>query len=419
MEKGIRMLSRIALAVPVAVAITVAVLYTSVSKPVTPTVPDTSTSETTTTAVPQEEPPADPPERFASEGIPVGPASAIVGQSTAYSFVESDEYGAPVKVAAIDLRTGKERWQSTLSAQPTNGLAGPALSTLGVAPQPDGGEHLVYSGIRTDLGAGTQEDAHHVVVSALETTWGAEQWTATTPMPEGFADDTTVSMIGADAHFIVCSVSASGMLPRAIVVNVATRAAAWTEPGFQPLGLVGTMVIGTILSETYESSGPLQALAADTLAPAWTRPDLDDAGNKVVAPHVIQALGRKISDPNTYLLDPDSGAVIADLPDNYDCISDQRDTIICESFNALIGVDAATGGQLWQLPDESTGRTRPTLRSAFHGRVYAEAEHTAVTLDTRTGHDVTPDAVIAPEVVVPGLGLVSEDHTLYAYPATR
>lgn len=409
------MLARTVLAVPAAVVVTLAASCTSVSNPVATTVPDTSTVKTTTD-VPQEPPPADPPERFASEGIPVGPQDAIVGQSTAYSVAEPDEYGAPPEVAAVDLRTGEERWRSALSAQPSIGLTGPASSTLGVTPQPDGGEHLVYSGIRTEQGAGTQEDDHHVVVGTLDSMSGAEQWTVTTPLPEELADDITVSVAGADARFVVCSVSASGMLPRAVVVNVAAGTAAWTEPGFQPLGLIGTMIIGTGLSETYEVSGPLQALTADTLAPAWTRPDLDDVGNKVIAPHVVQAPGRGISDPNTYLLDPNTGAVIADLPDRYDCRSDQRDTVICESFNALIGVDAATGGQLWQLPDES--RTRPALRSAFHGRVYASAEHTAVTLDTRTGRDVTPDAVIAPEVVVPGFGLVHEDHTLYAYPAT-
>lgn len=413
------MLPRVVVAVPVAVVVTLAASCTSVSNPVATTVPDTSTGETTTTtSVPQESPPADPPERFASEGIPVGPADAIVGQSTAYSFAEQDEYGAPIEVTAVDLRTGEERWRSALSAQPTIGLTGPATSTMGVARQPDGGEHLVYAGTRTDQGAGTQEDDHHIVVGTLDARSGGEQWTVTTPLPEGFADDTTISVTGADAGFVVCSVSAPSMLPRALVVNVSTRTAAWTEPGFQPLGLIGTMVIGMTLSETYESSGPLQALTADTLASAWTQPDLDDLGNKVIAPHVIQAPGRKIGDPNTYLLDPNTGAVIADLPDRYDCVSDRRDSLICESFDALIGVDATTGGQLWRLPDESTGRLRPTLRSAFHGRVYAEAEHTAVTLDTRTGRDVTPDAVIAPEVVVPGFGLVREEHTLYAHPAT-
>ncbi len=73
--------------------------------------------------------------------------------------------------------------------------------------------------------------------------------------------------------------------------------------------------------------------------------------------------------------------------------------------------------RLWQLPDANTGRIRPALHTAFHGRVYAEAKHTAVTLDTRTGADVTADAGIAPHIVVPGYGLVVEDHTLYAHPA--
>lgn len=186
-------------------------------------------------------------------------------------------------------------WRSALSAQPTIGLTGPATSTMGVARQPDGGEHLVYAGTRTDQGAGTQEDDHHMVV-------------------------------GSDRR--------GCRLRRLFGVR-----AQYAPPGTR----------GKRLNPHGRVDG----------ASAWTQPDLDDLGNKVIAPHVIQAPGRKIGDPNTYLLDPNTGAVIADLPDRYDCISDQRDTIVCESFNA----------------------------------------------------------VTAPEVVVPGFGLVREDHILYAYPA--
>lgn len=414
------MLSRL---VPVAIAVALTASCTTVSKPAAApatTPPSIAADEPTTERSEPAAPPlADPPERFAADGVPVGPQNALVGQSVAYSYAESDSYDAPVQVVAIDLGTGEERWRWTPDARPTVGLAGPASSTMGVVSLPGGGEQLVYAGSRTDQGTGTTQDDHHVAVTAVDAASGTELWTVTAPLPDGFADDTTITVTGADENHVLCSISTSGQLPQALVVNTATSTATWTEPGFQPIGLAGTRIIGFRISETYESSGPLQALAVDTLAPAWTRDDLDDPGNKVLRPTVLLAPGRQIGDTNTYLLNPADGKLIADLPDRYECVADQRDTIVCESYDTLIGVDAASGTQLWQLPDASSGRIQPTLHTAFHGRVYAEATHTAVTLDTRTGADVTPDTGIAPNIVVPGYGLVTEDHTLYAHPAIR
>jgi outer membrane protein assembly factor BamB len=414
------MLSRLVPTVPVVIAVALAASCASVSRSVEPiTTPSASADTPSTTDRPEATTPlADPPEQFASEGVPVGPQSAIVGHSAAYSYAEPDSYDAPVEIVAIDLRTGQEQWRWSRKAWPSIDLAGPMASTLGIAAQSDGGEQLVHVGTYTDQGTGTTQDDYQVSVAAIDTTSGTELWTASFPLPDGFANDTEVSMTGADEHFVVCSVTAPDQLPRALVIDAATHTAAWTDPGFQPVGLAGTRIIGTQISETYDTSGPLQALTVDTLVPAWTRDELDDPANKLVTPSVVQAPGNKpLSDPNTYLLDVVDGTQIADLPDLYDCVSDLQDTIVCESFNALIGVDAATGQQLWQLPDTRNGRIKPTLLTAFHGRVYAKAEHTAVTLDARTGVDVNTDTMIAPQTVIPGYGLVREDHTLYAHPA--
>lgn len=410
------MLSRL---VPVAIAVALTASCTTVSKPAAApatTPPSIAADEPTTERSEPAAPPlADPPERFAADGVPVGPQNALVGQSATYSFAESDSYDAPAEIVATDLGTGEERWRWAPDARPTVGLTGPASSTMGVASLPGGGEWLVFAGSRTDQGTGTTQDDHHVAVTAVDTSSGTELWTVAAPLPDGFTDDTTITVTGADEKHVLCSVTESGQLPRALVVDASARTATWTAPGFQPIGLAGNRILGFRIDETYESSGPLQALAVDTLAPAWTRDDLDDPANKLLTPTVLLAPGRQLGDPNTYLLNPVDGKLIADLPNRYECVSDQRDTIVCEGYDTLIGVDAASGRQLWQLPD--AGRVQPTLHTAFHGRVYAEATHTAVTLDTRTGADVTPDAGIAPDIVVPGFGLVTEDHTLWAHSA--
>ena len=409
------MLSRLA---PVAIAVALTASCTTMSEPPAPaTTPSTSADEPTTTERPEPAPPADPPERFAVDGVSVGPQKALVGQSATYSYAESDSYGAPAQIVATDLGTGEERWRWAPDALPTIGLTGPATSTMGLASLDGGGEWLLYAGSRTDQGTGTTQDDHHVAVTAVDTSSGTELWTVATPLPDGFADDTAITVTGADEHHVLCSVSTSGQLPRALVVDTSARTATWTEPGFQPIGLAVNRILGFRISETYESSGPLQALAVDTLAPAWTRDDLDDPANKLLTPTVLLAPGRQIGDATTYLLNPTDGKLIAELPDRYECVADQLDTIVCEGYDTLIGVDSTSGRQLWQLPDANSGRIQPTLHTAFHGRVYAKATHTAVTLDTRTGVDVTPDAGIAPHIVVPGYGLVIVDHTLYAHPA--
>ena len=125
------MLSRL---VPVAIAVALTASCTTVSKPAAARQRRHQASRPTSrrravrtggTAL------ADPPERFAADGVPVGPQNALVGQSVAYSYAESDSYDAPVQVVAIDLGTGEERWRWTPDARPTVGLAGPASSTMG------------------------------------------------------------------------------------------------------------------------------------------------------------------------------------------------------------------------------------------------------------------------------------------------
>lgn len=416
-----RLVPRLVPVVPVAIAVGLAASCAPEPRPVPATTTTSSSTGGTTTAErsePAAPPLADPPERFASEGVPVGPEDAVVGRTATYSYADRENYQEPADIVAIDLRTGEERWRWTPTAYAAVGLTGLVSSTLGIASHADGGELLVHAGTTTDEGAGTQQDVHHAAVTAVDAATGTVLWTVTAPLPEGFGDDATITVTGVDEHVVVCTVTGAGQLPRALVVDTATTTATWTEPGFRPIGLAGSRIIGARLGETYEVSGPLQALAVDTLAPVWTREELDDPGNAVLAGAVVLAPGRQISDTNTYLLDPVDGRVIADLPGRYDCVHDRRDTVVCASAEALIGVDAATGGRLWQLPDAATGRVQPTLRTAFHGRVYVEAAHTAVTLDARTGADVHPDAGVAPQLVVPGYGLVGQGRSLFAHPAT-
>jgi hypothetical protein len=145
--------------------------------------------------------------------------------------------------------------------------------------------------IFTDQGNGTTQEDYRVSVAAIDTTSGTEMWLASFP-PCGFTNDTRNSMTGADEHFVVCSVTGTRPTP-ARTGDQRPHIPTWTEPGFQPIGLAGPRIIGARITEPYETSGPLHVLAVDTLAPAWTRDDLDDPATKLVTPSVVQAPGDK------------------------------------------------------------------------------------------------------------------------------
>lgn len=68
------------------------------------------------------------------------------------------------------------------------------------------------------------------------------------------------------------------------------------------------------------------------------------------------------------------------------------------------------------------GSVAPELHAAYRGLLYTAADNGDVILNARTGADEVVNVAIAPDLVVPGYGLVRDDSNgdnwLLAYPAT-
>jgi hypothetical protein len=354
----------------------------------------------------------DPPRNFSSRNFSVGPVDAVVGQDLAYSFTDQRADSGAV-VQAIELRSGEERWRAAIDAHPSSRPVGDSpLSSLVVGPDAAGKESVAYTGLRVTRGSGTQRDRWDVVVGILSAASGTWLGSVRAELPPGFdPTDTSALLAGANSHYVVSSVSDVGNLPVSLVVDPRTRTTAWTEKGFLALGLAGDVIVGMQIDDEYGSSGPLRVLDAATRAPIWTGqeqvPRLD---TRIVAPGIIQILNKTIplESSSTYLIDTKNGNRLADLGDQYRCVFDQREILVCDGNNALIGLEVATMRELWRLPESH--RVQPKLHTAYHGLVYTEGSNNVI-LDARTGRDAIPSAAIA------GFGLVRRDR-LYSYLAT-
>jgi outer membrane protein assembly factor BamB len=364
----------------------------------------------------------DPPRNFtANRGVAVGPGEAVVGRAQAYSYAESTSGSSGTAIQAIDLLSGDPRWRGPIDARPAGGALrdGPS-STLAVVAGAGGKENLAFTGLRVTPGSGTAQDRREVVVGMLDTTSGTVLWSVQTDLPPEFdVSDSHVLMAGANEHHVVTSVSGTGNLPLSLIVDARTRTAAWTDKGFLAVGVDDTVVLGVRIDDEYGSTGPLQALDMASRAPLWTSQlTVANYEPRLVAPGIIQIPDSRPFESHTYLLNTKNGNQLTDLPDRYQCVFDQRDVVACDANDALVAMESTTMRELWRLPEASSNRVKPTLHTAFHGLVYTEGQRTPVVLDARTGRDAVTDAVIAPDIVIPGFGLAKKDHTLYAYPAT-
>jgi outer membrane protein assembly factor BamB len=351
----------------------------------------------------------------------VGPDDAVVGREQAYSYGESTGAGSGAAIQAIDLVSGDQRWRGLIDARPTGGALrdGPS-STLRVVRGGDGKEMLAFTGLRVTPGSGTEQDRREVVVGMVDTTSGTVLWSVEADLPSGFdVSDSRVRMAGANEHHVVSSVSDTGNLPVSLVVDVRSRTVAWTAEGFLAVDLDDGVVIGVHIDGEYSASGPLQVLDVASRSPLWTsRHKVADYDLRLVAPGIVQIPESRPFESHTYLLNTKNGNQLADLPDRYRCVYDQRDTVVCDARDTLVALESTTIREIWRLPEPSSNRVKPTLHTAFHGLIYTDGQRTPVILDARTGRDVVSDAVIAPDIVTPGFGLVKKDHKLYAYPAT-
>jgi hypothetical protein len=387
----------------------------------------------------------DPPQDFPDgAGIAVGSADAVVGDGLAYSFNGSDTQGGSADgdqmptVHAIALGSGDDQWQRPLP-ELTFPLTGPSLPPLAVTAAPGGGQLVYYAGIALVKGTGTQADQLKLEVGALNPQSGVPGWVTQVNLSSDFLDteesitgDVSAGIIGVDRDHLVVEVNGSDEAPVTFVLSTTSHALSWTASAFQPTGLTGDVVVGMTVADAFSDSGTPEALNARTGEMTWTDSSLDVSTHgvsgtpAVVSPSIATFEFDGTFSDETYLLSTSDGTVLKKLPDAYQCMYDQVSVVACYSSGingaSLIGFDAASLNELWGLPNPAGARIAPDLHAAYKGLLYTEADNGDVILNARTGADLVTDVPIAPDVVVPGYGLVSDnsngDDTLLAYPAT-
>ena len=390
----------------------------------------------------------DPPKGFPdSSGITVGSADAVVSGGLAYSFDGSDTQGGSddgdqvPTVHAIALRSGDDRWRRPLP-ELTFPLTGPGLPPLAVAAAPGGGQLVYYAGIALIKGTGTQADQLMLKAGALDPRTGAPGWSTQVKLPADFVDteesitgDVEAGIVGADRDHLVVEVldqtDDTDQEPVTFGLSTTSHTLLWTASGLDPAGLAGDAVVGVAVGDAFSDSGTPEGLNAQTGKVLWNDSSLtvltegESGPPAVVSPSIAAFESEGLFSDATYLLSTGNGTIRKTLPDSYTCMYDQVSIVACYAGEingaSLIGFDATTLKQLWKLPDPAGTRIAPELHAAYKGLLYTAADNDDVILNARTGADevVVP---IAPDLVVPGYGLVRDDsdgdNALLAYPAT-
>jgi outer membrane protein assembly factor BamB len=239
-------------------------------------------------------------------------------------------------------------------------------------------------------------------------------------------------LLGADRDHLVAEVTSPDDAPATFALSTITHALSWQATGFQPTGLADGLVVGMTVAGGLSDFGTPEALNAQTGAAAWSASGLNvntaalPGGPAVITPDIVSFEANGVMDDQTYLVSTQSGKVLKTLPGSYACKYDQVSVVACYYSAAttanLIAFDVTSLNELWELPDPAGTRIAPQLHAAYKGLLYTEADNGDVILNARTGTDLVANVPIAPDLVVPGYGLVNNesngDNTLLAYPAT-
>jgi outer membrane protein assembly factor BamB len=361
----------------------------------------------------------DPPRQFDAEPAVVGSPDAVVGLGRMYAFAAE----SPRDVQAVSL-DGGPGWQTAIDGESqVTGLTGHLPRTLAVVPGAGSAEQVDYVGVQLIPGSGTARDRRRVVVGALDGESGRPVWSMPVTPADGLElERASVSIAGADPRHLVVRVEPDGIdePPAALVVDVATRSAAWTARGFRAGGLAGNLILGLRVDSNSSDYGNPEALDVDTRAPVWASPDKAstlDVEQVLLAPRLALFTADAI-EPRTRFVDPASGRVLAELPARQQCRYDGRDVLVCADGDGLTALDATSARTLWSLRAGDTGRDVPDLHAAYHGFVYAWSEHGGVILDGHTGRDLLTGLTVAPDTVVPGYGVVADRDGLAVHRAT-
>lgn len=400
---------------------------------------DTPTGADRSPRPPREAPHAlpdiDPPLHFAADAVPLGttgPGGYVVDDTAIYYVTEDGT------LVSRELATGRRRLSVSFDTYDDSSPSQPAVS--------DGRVFVAYQTEVRGTGTQADRFPVRVRAldaKTGKTLWTtdlaqrfSDKWDARfAPAPRVFA---------ADAEHVVVS-ELFGLDTFTEVLTAEDGKALWKDPSFVPVAFDGQVLVGqAIQAQDYEAVPPVGRAVADG-STRWTLPaspfggsglvtwdgvpeagsthqtyltaDFDGANGLDPPPYVLLY---RVADGKRFLgMDADIAGI-----QHGDCRHDGLRTLVCGTDRAVVAYDARSGRKLWKLPDKAAGRVAPEVTALRHGIVYGRTDNGPVALDARTGRDKATDLAITPEYVGRGFGIApkgedgADQLVLYLHPAT-
>ncbi|UUY52321.1 PQQ-like beta-propeller repeat protein (plasmid) [Streptomyces yangpuensis] len=322
---------------------------------------------------------------------------------------------SPTGVQVIDLTDG-----SVLGEESARGEALREDSDGFILPPVLAGNEVLVPFLLTTPASGTHTAGAMVELVAISTAPPYKAaWRTTVKLPEWTFQSSgkvKVAAVGADGGTAVVTVTGDDNAV-SYGIDTASHALRWTQPGLEAVHTGTGMTVGLFHIEplTYVPLG----VDLTTGTEKWRGEKIYAARMEAAAAGTVRITGPQVGENGDQLLDVATGKARATMPPGLrsaSCTYDRAATLVCTPGFAVVGVDAATGKQLWALKDGEAGRTPPTVTAVWHGRIYGRAVGGPVVLDARTGADMPTKPEAAPLLVTEYTGLVLDDRRLYSYP---
>ena len=387
---------------------------------------------------------ADPPQAFDAAkpvAIPIEGVKTNMAGNVTSSFLTLRDRTAyivtPKGMAAVDILTGKQTWTVPFEGTPGDpyNQSGPFVNTTGPRP-PAVTDKLVAAAVPIKMPEqGTTPSYPALSVIAADPA-GKKAWQVNIKIPaDQYADanDAITKVVAVTDKAVIATYNRKGDNVITVALDPATGKTIWDHKDYDAGSVYGNVVVGTDYNVA-ENSSMTQATALDVAtgeqkwAGALRSLDLtvfpSDPG--LVA---VYHSDYGTTDPYLLFLDAATGAEKGKVSGKgqyeksaFSCDYDQQSVLLCSSMaNGLVGYDAKTGKELWSLPDQASGRVQPQVSVVWHGVVYGKTNGgTPITLDGKTGKDISTDVGAAPYWVSKygGIG-VDKDGVPLAYPVKQ
>ncbi|GAA4960821.1 PQQ-binding-like beta-propeller repeat protein [Yinghuangia aomiensis] len=377
----------------------------------------------------------DRPKEFAAAGVELprglSARSLAFGEPTGRVLFDSTLYAANGAggLQSLDLAPGgatqvfthPDLAQTPNGTQMAGALSGsPALTDIGGRPM------VAFPQILQLPGRGTTAGRTVLAVTAVDPATHGVAWSASVPMDGEIGTPTVLGVRG--TTLVLAVTDQHGQSSAVCALDTTTRTLRWSKPGFLGRALVGDTVVTVQPQDETNMRQTVTGLAIADGAPAWSLPgSLYQTSITSAGPGFAAIEGRDYGrGRSTFrLLDaagkdviPPSQATSGYATYGMRCAWDQKTVTVCTGVGIVLALDAASGKELWRLPDQAANRVAPEVTAVWHGAVYGQVSSRPVVLDGATGRDLTTPAVAPVQVSATTVIAVDSTGTLRAYPAT-